>query len=291
MSETLDIRTRWTDVADAVEELANHVDDTSVRVPCERPIADGEWVRFAVQLADGTAVLEGVGRAQGKTNGRLLLSLLQFDERNEIMYERVLLARDGGEVTGQQPIVERAAERDVAPPLPVFEPPAAKPSIPRPPAPKRPPATPAPGAPAARGAPAAMAQAAPSRPPPAPLPPRPTPKPASQAAAPSTAPRRRRKPLKVPVDPAADTAKEMATHDTVISAPSALVPIPSDPDALRIEVPRSLVSRARALAPTLPRAVVDPERARRSPEEAVLQAALRLGLASLAALADVDDDL
>ena len=84
MSETLDIRTRWTDVADAVEELANHVDDTSVRVPCERPIADGEWVRFAVQLADGTAVLEGVGRAQGKTNGRLLLSLLQFDERNEI---------------------------------------------------------------------------------------------------------------------------------------------------------------------------------------------------------------
>ena len=66
MSETLDIRTRWTDVADAVEELANHVDDTSVRVPCERPIADGEWVRFAVQLADGTAVLEGVGRAPGR---------------------------------------------------------------------------------------------------------------------------------------------------------------------------------------------------------------------------------
>ena len=261
MSEVLEHRTRWSELADAVEELANHVDDTAVRLPCERPIADGEWVRFAVQLADGTSVLEGVGRSQGRQNGRLTLSLLQFDEKNEIMYERVLLARQGGEVTGSQPILPK----EEAPPLPVFD------SIP-------PPSSPKPSAPP----PPARPIAAPSRP----LPPRPQPK---TPEPPTPAARRKRKPLKVPVDPAGAT--EMAPHDTVISAPSELVRIPAAPGTLQLEVPRNLVDRARALAPTLPREVVDPARSRRSPEAAVLQAALRLGLASLAAIADVDDDL
>ncbi|MEC7520869.1 MAG: hypothetical protein VYE22_13430 [Myxococcota bacterium] len=269
MSEVLEHRTRWSEVADAVEELANHVDDTAVRLPCERSIADGEWVRFAVQLADGTSVLEGVGRAQGRQNGRLTLSLLQFDEKNEIMYERVLLARQGGEVTGSQPILPKEEE---APPLPVFDsiPPPSNPKPSAPPPPKRP-------------------IAAPSRPlSPRPQPPRAQPL-RAQPPTPEPHARRKRKPLKVPVDPAGAT--EMAPHDTVISAPSELVRIPADPGTLQLEVPRNLVDRARALAPTLPREVVDPARSRRSPEAAVLQAALRLGLASLAAIADVDDDL
>ena len=71
-------------------------------------------------------------------------------------------------------------------------------------------------------------------------------------------------------------------------APGVEVTWTGGPEPLRLEIPPRLVERARALAPTLP-----DELARQrdvSAEEAVLRAALRLGLASLAALADEDED-
>ncbi|MCA9604791.1 MAG: hypothetical protein KC619_04325 [Myxococcales bacterium] len=59
---------------------------------------------------------------------------------------------------------------------------------------------------------------------------------------------------------------------------------------LRLSIPARLVERARALAPNLPAGVLRITPVRETPEEAVLRAALGLGLASLAALADADDE-
>ncbi|MBZ0118368.1 MAG: hypothetical protein K8H88_15300, partial [Sandaracinaceae bacterium] len=98
MSETLEVRTAHADIGDLVQDLASRVDDVSIRLSSSRTIGEGEWVRFVVRLRDGSAALEGVGRCQSvKRAGagfELLLSLLQFDERNEVMYERILIARD-----------------------------------------------------------------------------------------------------------------------------------------------------------------------------------------------------
>src|SRR5262245_13698956 len=112
MTVALEVRTKHADIGDVVRELAPRVDDVSIRLSSEKPIADGEWVRFTVHLRDGSVVFEGVGRSQGARpeGGRfaVVLSLLQFDERNEVMYERMLLAKDAaeGESTGTIDISE-----------------------------------------------------------------------------------------------------------------------------------------------------------------------------------------
>jgi hypothetical protein len=78
-------------------------------------------------------------------------------------------------------------------------------------------------------------------------------------------------------------AVEAPPRDTVISRPDEHAP--SGP--LRLEIAPVVVERARALARLLPAELFDARAP--SPEEAVLRAALRVGLASLAALRDDDD--
>ncbi len=86
-------------------------------------------------------------------------------------------------------------------------------------------------------------------------------------APPPREPRKRRRQARATVD--------APTFDTVVTRPD---------DGVRIEVSARLVARARAMAPTLPSEVLGGE----ATEEAVLKAALRLGLAALAALSDED---
>jgi hypothetical protein len=445
MTEALSIQTAHADMSEVVRELAPAVDDESIRLPSERSIADGEWVRFTILLADGTSVFEGVGRSSGTEREgdhyRVMLTLLQFDERNEIMYERMLLARDAeqsGESTGTIDLAsmpgvrgERAPKAESARPPPPRKPPPPPPKKPAPPksaaAPARksvpparksvPPAqkrksvppqaaksvakpapsrdiTPAPkaiprpgsipppraasgtphvpppvpartpssmpprAAPLAARKPSEILPPAPSasaaklpsisdiaplvrverstdRPPPpdpAPAPPakaeptreprasesprpardreserppsaehrtpesqrpmataerrtlesaRPPPKSSGESERP---PRKRRQPISVPVEDA-----EIAMLDTVVSRPDDLVFVRRE-RAMALEVAPRLVERARALAPTIPESILKTDPRASSPEEAVLHAALKLGLASLAALADVDED-
>src|SRR6185503_13581501 len=79
-------------------------------------------------------------------------------------------------------------------------------------------------------------------------------------------------------------------EDTVVSRPDDLGFVRAPERGLSLEISPRLVERARALAPTLPAGVLELDPSARSPEHAVLHAALKLGLASLAALADVDED-
>ena len=56
-----------------------------------------------------------------------------------------------------------------------------------------------------------------------------------------------------------------------------------------LEVPSDVVAHARRLEPKLPRKLLARDRKPGKPESAVLGAALRIGLASLAALTEEDD--
>ncbi|MFK7989547.1 MAG: hypothetical protein AB8I08_26255, partial [Sandaracinaceae bacterium] len=136
MGEAIELRTRNADSAGAVEELAPFAEEGALRLPSDHPIADGEWVRFEVQLADGTPFLEGLGRAEGTVAGRIRLSMLQFDTRNEILFERILLAGNPENATGTIDLNTLEALAQVRePPTPVPPPTrAAAPPLPRPPA-------------------------------------------------------------------------------------------------------------------------------------------------------------
>ncbi len=327
MTEALEIRTLHADVSDVVRELAPGADDESIKLPCERPIADGEWVTFTVLLNDGTAVFEGVGRSQGMDAGRIQLSLLSFDERSEVIYERLLLARDAGEEdpTNKVAVPASSPPKSVAPPP--LPPSAAKPSTrPPPPVGKRPTSIPPPpgraggklpapprtpdlagsqakpeaaaapakpelaAAPAAKAASARPAAKAPASKPAAKPVSKPASKPASArpmttAGAADEAPAERST-LAQAIDRLDTPLSERPQHkdeSDVVSSANA----PAKDGTFRLDVPPKLVARARALAPLLP-----PEITKRgpAPEQAVLKAAIRLGLASLALLADADDD-
>jgi hypothetical protein len=77
-----------------------------------------------------------------------------------------------------------------------------------------------------------------------------------------------------------EASAEIPSLDTLVSREAP----PDRESALRLEIGPHLVARARALAPTLPKGMID---ASAPPEEAVLRTALRIGLAALAGL---DDD-
>ncbi len=91
-----------------ISALAESVDNDSLMLFSTSSIPDGAWVAFEVALADGSLFLEGMGRCQGSsTDGgghMVLLGMLQFDTKNQLVFDRLLLARDdfdqGGRLTG-----------------------------------------------------------------------------------------------------------------------------------------------------------------------------------------------
>jgi len=261
MTEALEIRTPHADVSALVRELAAGVDDLSIRLPCERPIAAGQWVRFTVLLADGSAVFEGIGRAEGsRPEGpryRVHLSELSFDARNEIMYERMLIARDAAEETGTIDLNEVGAElvrgpSRSAPPPP---PPARRPSAMPPPLPR---ASTAPPRPSAPGRPAPR----PTTPPPKPARPlkrvKPTPAARPATASPSAggAADLRALPVEQAREPRPVRPARVGVTPTVVNKIDTL--LGREESGLRLEVPPRLVAQASALAPSLSRHVDDP---------------------------------
>jgi len=123
MSENVEVR-RGDSVASLVDELARSVTESSITLPVDREIPEDEWVRFALKLADGTDVMEGVGRSRGSMprgnpvdHHDLVLVELSFDERNEIMWERLLIAAESAETgddTGTVPLGDDSIEEMLA---------------------------------------------------------------------------------------------------------------------------------------------------------------------------------
>jgi hypothetical protein len=285
MSEVVEIKTGTT-VSDVVEQLAGSVGDSSICLPVERKIDEGEWVRFTVLLEDGTHVIEGIGRCDGSlprgnpvSRYDLQLSELQFDERNEIMFERMIIARDAakkGDDTGAIKLddgtieqIEEEAAKDES----VDAKPASKPSVPPPM-----PAT------AATGSSSAKKSVPPGK-----LPA----KSDSVKSVPLGQPSRKKKSIPPSALRGSDDDTTIETKTPEHSGPSKTRPKSAPPrpapirdEAYQLEVDPALVVAARGLEPRLPRKMLARDRVPGRPEAAVLSTAIRIGLAALDSIAD-----
>ena len=126
MTHELNIPTPFADFAELTENFAPRVDDERIMLPASGPAPEVEWCRFDVTLLDGSSALAGVGRIQGSyDNGEehppeyrfdIVLDTLQFEGMNEVMFERLVMARQsmaGGEPqTGEVSIEEAQAQAD-----------------------------------------------------------------------------------------------------------------------------------------------------------------------------------
>ncbi|MBW2464241.1 MAG: hypothetical protein JRH11_21510 [Deltaproteobacteria bacterium] len=310
MSEVLEIRT-GREVSEVVDRLAREMGGDKLCLPVGSTVAEGEWVRFNVMLEDGTPVIEGVGRSEGAiprggTSKKfdLYLTELSFDTRNEIMYERMLIAKEAGQRgdhTGAIKLADVAMEEealaddlmsgsDGASPRSVPPPPPAAtlgkaprlPEIPSgPPATKLPSKTPPAKKKAAASkkkkkkaatAPAKReSEAPPSRKSAAP--------PAGKSAAAGPSEHREGDTTRVDLEAPQDSKKR--------HRPSRLPPAIAD-GLYDLEVPHELVAQARRLEERLPRKLTNRDRTPKHPEAAVLKTALRIGLAALDAIAEDD---
>jgi len=315
MSEVLEIRT-GREVSEVVERLAREMGGDKLCLPVTGTVAEGEWVRFSVMLEDGTPVIEGVGRSEGAVprggaskKFDLYLTELSFDTRNEIMYERMLIAKEAsqrGDHTGTIKLPDVAmmeddladdpmSASDGASPRSVPPPPPATPlgKTPRPPKlPSKPPAAKLPSkAPSAKKKSAASkkkkAAAAPAKKAASPA----KKKSAAPPARKSAAPPARKSAAPAPREPLeADATRvdlEAPKASKKRNRPSRLPPAIAD-RLYELEVPHELVAHARRLEERLPRKLTNRDRTPKLPEAAVLKTALRIGLAALDAIAEDD---
>jgi hypothetical protein len=280
VSEVVEVRLGAT-VAKAVSRLAASVGESSFSLPLPRQVAKGEWVRFVVKLDDGTPVIEGVGRCSSSLprgnpvdHYDVVLSELQFDERNEIMFERVLIAHEAaekGDDTGaiklDSATIEAIEDQAAAADHEISAKPVRKPGVP-------PPLAKSAGARDSR--PEARKSTPPARD-------------SRPEARKSTPPARDSRPeARKSTPPARDADTKLDIARPAHRPRTASVrPAPIEDTQLVIE--SALVGRARALAPRLPRRLLDREERPGKPEEAVLRAAVRIGLAALAAIADDEE--
>jgi hypothetical protein len=130
MTTQLMIPTPFSDLAELTENFAQRVDEQRLMLPHSEAMSDGEWVAFHVQLADGSPAFTGVGKVQGSfDNGEehppeyrfdVVLESLQFEGMNEVMFERLLVAREsqvrGEPITGELSVedLQRRAEARAA---------------------------------------------------------------------------------------------------------------------------------------------------------------------------------
>lgn len=324
VSEPLEIQTEHADTASLVRDLSARVGDASIELTAARGVEVGEWLRFVVLLRDRSPVFEGVGRCASSVEREqgfsVTLTDLSFDEPNQVMFERLRL-EEASDLARALPPPDvgpedraKAEDREAGPaqPAPMLPVAPDEEVVPRAAAsrsegvvasgPQSPSSAPAASSSTHEGAKKAVTRKArptvprPKHRPPTSFPPPRMPESVRPAARRSTRPparpsagKKRPEALRVPVVAAA----EVGTQDTMVSqaAESPTKGSALRATSLRLDVPRFLVARAQALAPTLPPGVVDAKASGRSAEEIVLYAALRLGLASLAALAEASDDL
>lgn len=123
MTQPLTIPTPFNDVSELTDNFATRVDETQIMLPYSEPIEDGVWLTFTVLLADGSVALEGTGRSTGAhDNGEeyppeyrydVVLDSLQFAGMSEVMFERILQARqsqlEGDPGTGEVDVNQLAA--------------------------------------------------------------------------------------------------------------------------------------------------------------------------------------
>lgn len=109
MGYRLCLNTGKSEAADAVSWLAPRLEGEALVLPNSESVPSGEWVAFEVLFDDGSVFFEGMGRCEetrdAETGPAVVLKMLQLDTRNEMMLERLNLAKqsiaEGRPSTGQ----------------------------------------------------------------------------------------------------------------------------------------------------------------------------------------------
>ncbi len=139
MSEPLIIATPFAELGELSEHFAQRVDEGRLMLPFPSSVDDGQWVQFQVLYADNSVAMEGTGKVSGSyDNGEehppeyrfdIVLEELSFDGTSEVVFERIVVARESmvsaDPGTGEVSIAElEAAEAEA--PMEVAEEPAAE---------------------------------------------------------------------------------------------------------------------------------------------------------------------
>ncbi|MEM9067226.1 MAG: hypothetical protein AAGE52_01930 [Myxococcota bacterium] len=129
MTDNLTVPTHFGDLSELSAGLADRVDEERIILYGPNAFEEGSTVSFAVLLIDGTPALEGTGRVAAAVDGGdarapetrfdIVFDMLQLEGRSEVVYERIVLARQSmmGEEpqTGEVDVTELEAESAEAP--------------------------------------------------------------------------------------------------------------------------------------------------------------------------------
>jgi len=103
MSQVLTVPTHFADIGELSEGFLDRVEQDTLILYGPVAYEDGSEIEFVVLLADGSPVLEGTGRVRAAVDGGadrvpetrydVVVEALQLDGRSEVVFERLVLAR------------------------------------------------------------------------------------------------------------------------------------------------------------------------------------------------------
>jgi hypothetical protein len=104
MAEPLIIATPFAELGELSEHFAQRVDEGRLMLPYATGVDEGQWVQFQVLYADSSVAMEGTGKVSGAyDNGEehpaeyrfdIVLEELSFDGTSEVVFERIVVARE-----------------------------------------------------------------------------------------------------------------------------------------------------------------------------------------------------
>ncbi|MEZ4286772.1 MAG: hypothetical protein R3A47_01205 [Polyangiales bacterium] len=114
MTESIIVRTHFEDIASFAKGFVDRVmDDDNIILYGPNEVAEGTEVEFSVQLVDGQPALTGGGTVRVSIDGGddredetrfdVVLNQLALSERDQIVFERILLAREPDSIPPQAP--------------------------------------------------------------------------------------------------------------------------------------------------------------------------------------------
>jgi len=126
MSQVLTVPTHFNDLGELSEGFLDRVEEDTLILYGPVAYEDGSEIEFAVLLADGSPALEGVGRVRAAVDGGaervpetrydVVVEALELDGRSEVVFERLVLAR---QAVSERPPADKAepptGDMDAAP--------------------------------------------------------------------------------------------------------------------------------------------------------------------------------
>ena len=103
MSQVLTVPTHFNDIGELSEGFLDRVEQDTLILYGPVAYEEGSEIEFGLLLADGTAALEGVGRVRAAVDGGddrvpetrydIVVEALELDGRSEVVFERLVIAR------------------------------------------------------------------------------------------------------------------------------------------------------------------------------------------------------